>query len=88
MEVAGDVHYPDPPLTRLVLGRLKGEVITGGGERRYSFVWGCHVVQMGTIDRWHGGGGLVCDEFHRAGDGDVILTMCIRRRCVLYMICE
>lgn len=47
MEVAGDVHYPDPPLTRLVLGRLKGEVITGGGERRYSFVWGCHVVQMG-----------------------------------------
>ncbi len=51
MEVAGDAHYPDPPLTRLVLGLLKGEVITGGGERHYctmdSFVWGCHVVQMG-----------------------------------------
>lgn len=47
MEVAGDAHYPDPPLTRLVLGLLKEEVITGGRERHHSFVWGLHVVQMG-----------------------------------------
>lgn len=60
MEVAGNAHHPDPLLTRLVLGRLKGEVITGGRERHYytmdSFVWGMPCRADGTIDRWHGGG--------------------------------
>lgn len=56
MEVAGDVRYSDPQLTRLVLGRLKGEVITGGGERHDFLCMGMPCRADGTIDRWQGGG--------------------------------
>lgn len=61
MEVAGDAHYPDPLLTRVVLGLLKGEVITGRGKRHYSFVWGLHVVQVGLSTV--GTAAASCEEF-------------------------
>lgn len=55
MEVAGDAHYPDPLLTRLVLGPPKGGMITGGGQRHYSPLDGVPCRADGTIDRWQGG---------------------------------